>query len=60
MGWWVDSLSHLFNATIKVDDELSYLSGHQTVTTTTDKNWCNYHPAKKLLKHETVISPERQ
>ena len=24
MGWWVDSLNHLFNATIKVD-ELTYL-----------------------------------
>jgi len=38
MGWWVDSLNHLFNAMIKVD-ELSYLSGYQTVTTTMDKNW---------------------
>ena len=28
MGWWVDSLNHLFNAMIKVD-ELSYLSGYQ-------------------------------
>jgi hypothetical protein len=38
MGWWEDSLNHLFNAMIKVN-ELSYLSGYQTVTTTTDKNW---------------------
>ncbi len=48
MGW-VYSLIERFNTTIKAD-ELSYLSGYQTVTTTTDKKWRSYLAAEKLLK----------
>ena len=58
MGWWVDSLNHLFNAMIKVD-ELSYLLSIWLSNS-------NNNNGQKLVKlpfykkaPETVISPER-